>query len=236
MSAVGAFAKFRNSILAKTSQESIRRLSLRPIELKVNFSIYEPNRRIESVFFPEVGVLSVVSAMKNGASIEIGTIGREGVSGSELLLDVDSSPFRCFVQVDGHGHVARADDFRAVAATDADFQRYVFSYENAFRVQTMQGMACNGLHSVEQRCCRWLLMTRDRVDSDELKLSHEFLALMLGVRRASISEVLAPLQEANLLRSVRGTVTILNRSALEARVCECYWLMAKREPSRHDAN
>lgn len=128
MSAVGASVEFRNSILAKSSKESVTLLSLKPIELEVNFSIYEPNQRIESVFFLEVGVLSVVSAVKNGASIEIGTIGREGVSGAELLLDVDSSPFHCFVQVAGHGHYAKADDFCAVAAADADFWRHVFMH------------------------------------------------------------------------------------------------------------
>jgi CRP-like cAMP-binding protein len=90
-------------------------------------------------------------------------------------------------------------------------------------------MACNGLHNVQQRCCRWLLMTRDRMDSDELKLTHEFLGLMLGVRRASVSEVLAPLQEMGLVSSNRGTITILNRKALEAGVCECYWVMVQRE-------
>ncbi len=93
----------------------------------------------------------------------------------------------------------------------------------------MQGMACNGLHSVEQRCCRWILMTRDRVDSDDMKLTHEFLALMLGVRRPSVSEVLGPLQAAGLVRSNHGTITILDRKGLESRVCECYRIMAARE-------
>lgn len=232
----GNECNFRNEILIKTDSQSIKRLSLRPVSLDVNFLIYEPNKEIDTVFFPESGVLSVVSDMATGSTIEIGTIGREGVSGSELLLKVVSSPFRCFVQVAGHGNYASAEAFREVAAADAEFQRHVFSYENAFRIQTMQGMACNGLHSIEQRCCRWLLMTRDRVDSDDLRLSHEFLALMLGVRRASISDVLSPLQEAGLLRSVRGTITLINRSALEARVCECYWLMTKRATRRHEAS
>jgi CRP-like cAMP-binding protein len=227
--APGADGAFRNSLLSQLPSDLITRLSLKAVDLPVNLPVYEPNETIDSVYFPESGVLSVVSLLQNGTSIEIGTIGREGVSGTELLLQVDSSPFRCFVQVGGHGHRATAENFRKAAA-DAGFQQLVFHYENAFRIQTMQGMACNGLHSIEQRCCRWLLMTRDRVDSDDLKLSHEFLAIMLGVRRASITNVLAPLQETELVRSNRGTITILNRKALEARVCECYWLMAKRQP------
>jgi CRP-like cAMP-binding protein len=112
---------------------------------------------------------------------------------------------------------------------DGELRRLIQRYEASFRTQTMQGMACNGLHSIEQRCCRWILMTRDRVNSDDLKLSHEFLALMLGVRRSSVSEVLSPLQAAGLVSSHRGTLSILNRSGLEARVCECYKIMAEHE-------
>jgi CRP-like cAMP-binding protein len=220
---------FRNSLLSQLPSDLVKRLALQAVDLPVNMPISEANQLIESVYFPEAGVLSVVSLLQNGTSIEIGTIGREGVSGAELLLQVDTSPFRCFVQVGGHGYQATAQRFRE-AATDAGFSQLIFHYENAFRIQTMQGMACNGLHSIEQRCCRWLLMTRDRVDSNDLKLSHEFLSLMLGVRRASVSNVLAPLQELEIVKSNRGTITILNRPALEARVCECYWLITKRQP------
>ena len=154
---------FRNALLSQLPSDLIARLALRPVDLPVNTPIYEPNEPIESVYFPEAGVLSVVSLLANGTSIEIGTIGREGVSGcTELLLQVDSSPFGCFVQVAGHGYRTTAEHFRD-AATDAVFSRLIGHSENAFRIQTMQGMACNGLHSIEQRCCRWLLMTRDRV-------------------------------------------------------------------------
>jgi CRP-like cAMP-binding protein len=225
----GAERAFRNTLLSQLPSDLLERLALEPVDLPVNLTVYEKNEPIKSVYFPESGVLSVVSILQNGTSIEIGTIGREGVSGSELLLLANSSPFRCFVQVAGHGYRSTAEHFRD-AAKDAGFTQLVFHYENAFRIQTMQGMACNGLHSIEQRCCRWLLMTRDRVDSDDLKLSHEFLSLMLGVRRASVTNVLAPLQELELVKSNRGTISILNREALEARVCECYWLMTKRQP------
>jgi len=102
----------------------------------------------------------------------------------------------------------------------------VLRFESNFRTQPMQGMACNGLHSIEQRCCRWPQMTRDRLD---IKLTHEFLATMLGVRRSSVTEVIAPLQAMNLVRSMRGTISIVDRKGLEARVCECYWIMVQRE-------
>jgi hypothetical protein len=173
--------------------------------------------------------VSVVSLMENGSSIEVGTIGREGLACSVLLLNVKSVPYRYFIQVGGHGHRISARDMLATAAESEEFRTLVLGYEASFRTQTMQGMACNGLHSIEQRCCRWLLMTRDRCDTDDIFLTHEFLSLMLGVRRSSVSEVLAPLQEAEVVRSNRGIISILNRAALEARVCECYWVMMGRE-------
>ena len=224
-----ASGAYRNAILARLSPRLVEALRLETVDLPVNKILYEPNLPIEHVYFPERGVLSVVSIMENGDSIEVGTIGREGMAGSMLLLHAATVPYRCFMQVGGEGYRVATAAFMQLAAANSDLQNLVLKYEAAFRIQTQQGMACNGLHSVEQRCCRWLLMTRDRVDSDDLKLTHEFLGLMLGVRRASVSEVLAPLQDLELVRSNRGTITILNRRALEARVCECYWIMAQRE-------
>jgi CRP-like cAMP-binding protein len=225
-SASGALS---NAVLAGLSPDLLAALQLEGVDLPVNKVLYEPNQPIDSVYFPEQGIVSVVSLMENGDSIEVGTIGREGMAGSVLLLYADTVPYRYFMQVEGEGYRAPAEVFKDLARTHQDLHQRVLQYEAAFRLQTQQGMACNGLHSVQQRCCRWLLMTHDRVDSDEFKLTHEFLGLMLGVRRASVSEVLAPLQQMELVRSNRGTITILNRKGLEAKVCECYWLMLNRE-------
>jgi CRP-like cAMP-binding protein len=219
----------RNRLLARLSPESLERLPLQPVDLPVNLVLYEPNQPIEYAYFPDEGVLSVISIMENGASIEVGTIGREGMACSVLLLDATSVPYRYFVQVEGKGRRIAAGRLKEAADMDGELRHLILRYEASFRTQTMQGMACNGLHSIEQRCCRWILMTRDRVNSDDLKLSHEFLALMLGVRRSSVSEVLSPLQAAGLVSSHRGTLSILNRSGLEARVCECYKIMAEHE-------
>lgn len=220
---------FQNVILAGLSAASVKRLSLQPVDLQVNFPIYDANEPFNSVYFPEAGMLSIVSTFENGKSIEVGTIGREGVSPSQVLLEAKSSPFRCFVQVAGSGFSTDLKRFANAVEQDASFLRRVLQHENSLHIQTMQGMACNGLHSIEQRCCRWLLMTHDRVDTDDLRLSHEFLATMLGVRRASITDVLSPLQDSELVRSVRGTITILNRKLLEERVCECYSLIKRHE-------
>jgi CRP-like cAMP-binding protein len=221
----GAAGPYRNALLSQLPQDILERLSPHPVDLPVPKVLFEPNEEIEHAYFPESGVLSIVSLMSDGGSIEVGTIGRDGMAGSVLVLHENSMPYRCFVQVGGHGYRVGASKLLAAARASEELQTLLLKFEAAFRTQTMQGMACNGLHHVEQRCCRWLLMTRDRVDSDDLKLTHEFLGLMLGVRRSSVTEVLAPLQEMGLVQSIRGTITILNRKALEARVCECYWVM-----------
>jgi CRP-like cAMP-binding protein len=225
----GATGLYRNALLSQLSPEIIERLSLRRVDLNLNDILYEPNTEIEYAYFPEAGVISVVSLMENGNCIEVGTMGREGMACSTLLLEATTVPYRYFIQVAGHGHRVAARTLTQTADASKELRKVILRYESSFRIQTMQGAACNGLHNVEQRCCRWILMTHDRVDSDEFKLPHEFLALMLGVRRSSVTEVLAPLKEAGLLRSNRGTLTILNRKALEARVCECYWIMIERE-------
>jgi CRP-like cAMP-binding protein len=220
---------FKNALLSRLSPEILESLSPHAVDMPVNFVLHEPNEGIESAYFPENCILSVVSVFESGASIEVGTVGREGMDGSVVLLETESVPYRCFVQVAGSGHRVSIERFKQAAQIGDELRKLVLRYEARFRIQTMQGMACNGMHNIEQRCCRWLLMTRDRVDSDDIKLSHEFLALMLGVRRPSVTEVLGPLQAANLVRSNRGTISIIDRKGLEARVCECYWIMAARE-------
>jgi len=220
---------FRNRILSALSPDSIEALGLKRVDLPLKKVLYEPDVPIETVYFPEVGVASVVSLMSNGGTAEVGTFGREGMAGTVLLLGTNSSPFRYFMQLEGHGYQASAERFKLAAPRNDNVRETVLRYEALFRLQTMQGMACNALHSVEQRCCRWILLTRDRVDTDDFKLTHEFLAVMLGVRRATVTEVISPLRELNLLRSDRGTISIVDRKSLEVRACECYAIIRNRE-------
>jgi CRP-like cAMP-binding protein len=226
---VNTTGAFRNRILSTLTPDSVESLGLKRVELPLRKALYEPETPIETVYFLEAGVASVVSLMSNGGTAEVGTFGREGMAGSVLLLETNSSPFRYFMQLEGHGYQASAERFKAAAARQENLRKTVMRYESLFRLQTMQSIACNALHSVEQRCCRWILMTRDRVDTDDFKLTHEFLAVMLGVRRATVTEVLSPLRELNLLRSDRGTISILDRSSLEVRACECYAIVRNRE-------
>lgn len=229
MAGLPAPDSYRNALLAQLPTPVIAALRLEPVDLPTNFVLSEANQLIEWAYFPELGAVSVVALMEGGATIEVGAIGNEGMACSILLLESQSVPYRYFVQVPGHGYRVSASRLLEASAAHPQFRQLILRYEAKFRAQTMQAVACNGLHSAEQRCCRWLLMTRDRVDSDELKLTHEFLGFMLGVRRATVSEVLGPLQEAELVHSARGTITILNRRGLEARACECYWVMAERD-------
>jgi CRP-like cAMP-binding protein len=226
-------SRCRNSLLTKLSAEKYElvRRSLHRVRLEVPQVLYAPNRPIDYAYFPESGMISVISTMSNGDSIEVGTIGREGMSGAVALMGAESTPYRYFIQADGEAHRIEIEHLRKLVEKHQELRDLILRYETTFLTQSMQCAACNGLHTVQQRCCRWLLMARDRSDSDEISLTHEFLALMLGVRRASVSEVLGPLQEEGLVSTSRGRITIVDRVGLEKGVCECYGMIVKQHNS-----
>ena len=222
---------FSNFILARLSPEHLESLRphLKPIELPVKLIIYQPHQRIDYAYFVESGMISVVSVMEDGGSIEVGTIGKEGMAGGCLLLGMTSVPYQFFVQLAGHGYRIEATRLKSEADRNADLRELIYKYQALFHTQTMQGVACNGLHHIQQRCCRWLLMSNDRSQSDKVSLTHEFLGLMLGVRRASVSDVLGPLQDRGWIRSNRGEITILDRKGLESGSCECYRVISEQQ-------
>jgi len=213
-----------NLLLASLTPEEHARFQskLQPVELEQGKIIYEASVPIDDVYFIDQGMISVVSVMRNGDSIEVGTIGNEGMIGKWIMLGADSVPYRHLVQVAGKARRMRVADLLEEMQPDRPVTERLHRFHAAFNTQVMQGMACNGLHSVEQRCCRWLLTTQDRVGSQELNITHEFLAQMLGVRRASVTEVLRPLQSDGLIRASRGKVTILDPKRLADASCECY--------------
>jgi CRP-like cAMP-binding protein len=221
---------FANAVLARLSPRVLETLRphLEPVELPVKKPIYQPNERIRQVYFVELGMISVVSVMNDGGSIEVGTVGSEGMAGASVLLGADYLPYQCFVQLAGYGFSMKATALKEEAARSDELRESLLRYQSAFLIQSMQCTACNGLHSVAQRCCRWLLMSRDRAHSDVFPLTHEFLSLMLGVRRASVSDVLRPLQERGWIRSSRGAITIVDRAGLESGSCECYRLIRQQ--------
>ena len=185
---------------------------------------YQQDGPIDDVYFPGSGAWSLTKTMGDGATAEVGTIGNEGMIGSSVFFGDPQSHTRAIVQVAGD-----VDPYKMpVAAFMVEMERRgaffnrVIRYHQAHTIQVQQTTACNALHPAEQRCCRWLLMTRDRVGSDELKLTHEFLAIMLGVRRPTVTIIAGVLEKAGLIANGRGTINITNRHGLEAACCECY--------------
>jgi CRP-like cAMP-binding protein len=160
--------------------------------------------------------------MKNGKAAEVGVVGKEGMLGLPVFLGTDRSSGQSFSQVPGESLRLGADAFRAAIQRSRALVDLLHRYTQALFTQVSQSAACNSLHSIEERCCRWLLMTHDRVETDEFVLTQEFLAIMLGVRRASVAEVAGKLQQAGLIHYRRGQMRILDRQGLEATACECY--------------
>ena len=220
----------QNVILAGLPKQQFESLSqyLTYVDLKIKQPIYEPKAKISYAYFVDAGMISVVSNMEDGRTIEIGTIGREGMAGSVLLLGVEQVPHQYFVQMAGHAYRISAITLKAECNRNHELRQAILNYQAAFLTVAMQGAACNGLHGVLERCCRWILMCHDRVSTGTVPLTHEFLGMMLGVRRASVSEVLQPLQERGWLKSTRGEITILNRKALESGTCECYRVISEQ--------
>jgi CRP-like cAMP-binding protein len=204
---------------------------LRHVPLSYRQSLYRANRRLGSIYFIETGVGSLVNTMANGQAAEVGTIGNEGVVGLPLLLGADSAPTSVYVQVPGNGLCMSAARFRSELAKSASMRTVMLRYAHALFNQVAQSAACNHFHTLQQRCCRWLLMTYDRMQSEEFLLTQEFLAMMLGVQRTGVSAASSELQRAGLIRYSRGIVTILDRRGLRALACECYDL-SKREFDR----
>jgi CRP-like cAMP-binding protein len=195
---------------------------LQSIALAYRQSLYRAHKPIEFVYFIETGVGSLVNTMANGDAAEVGTIGNEGVVGLPLVLGDDRAPTSVYVQVPGVGLRMKASLFKKELARSASMRAVMLRYAHAFFNQVAQSAACNHFHSLQQRCCRWLLMTHDRMHSDEFLLTQEFLAMMLGVQRTGVSAAAGALQRAGFIRYKRGNVTILDRRGLMRRSCECY--------------
>ncbi len=216
-------AQSGNRLLARLPADAYRRLlpHLKTVPLPFEHPLHEARKPIKYAYFPTRGMASAVTRLQDGAGIEVVNIGSEGATGTATVLGVVSSPNEVFMQVEGEGVRVEVAALTKEATRDSPLWRLLGAYHAFFLFHVSQSVACNGLHSVHQRCCRWLLLTHDRVDTDVLPLTHGFLAMMLGVR-ASVTLVLQPLQDQGLVRYARGRITILNRPGLEVAACECY--------------
>ena len=222
-----------NRLLGLLTSRDYNRLRphLERVPLEYRKSLYEADKKIEFVYFIETGVGSLVNTMANGQAAEVGTIGNEGLVGVPVVLGDDRAPTSVYIQVPGDGLRMTASLFKKELARSATMQVVMLRYVHALFNQVAQSAACNHFHSLEQRCCRWLLMTRDRMQSDEFLLTQEFLAMMLGVQRPGVSIAAGGLQRAGLMTYKRGNVTILDGPGLKKRSCECYGV-SKREFDR----
>jgi CRP-like cAMP-binding protein len=224
----------RNQILAALPREEYASLEphLEPVELALRAVLHGSDEPVQHVYFPDRGVVSMLNYGEDGRGIEVGTIGPEGFAGLAALYGADSTPSLVIVQIAGNGRRIAVDPFRRALRNCPRFFALLMRYAQAFLNQVAQSAACNRLHTVEERCARWLLLTQDRLDgAAEFLLTQDFLAQMLGVRRPTVSVAAGMLQQAGIIEYVRGRMRVLDRERLEAASCECYGII-RREYDR----
>jgi CRP-like cAMP-binding protein len=218
--------KPRNKLLAALPDDDLGRLmpSLTPVPFTFKKYFHKQGELIDRVIFPSSGVASVVNVMADGRMVETATVGNEGAMGSSVFLGGDIALADGFVQVPGDGPALAMSTaaFRTELARRGPFYDLLSRYSQALQSLIMQSTACNVLHSVEERCARWLLMTHDRVAGAELHLTHEFLGMMLGTRRPTVTLVLGTLAKAGLIHTTMKKIVVVDRKGLEAASCECY--------------
>src|SRR5436190_316468 len=220
--------RFTNKLLSTLPAPDRDRIAPNLTSVPIAFKqvLYKQDATINDVYFPGGGAWSLTKTMEDGGTAEVGTIGNEGMIGSAVFFGDRQSHTETIVQIaEEHAGAFKMPVAAFVAEMEVrgPFYNRVIRYHQALSIQIQQTTACNALHPAEQRCCRWLLMTRDRIGTDELKLTHEFLAIMLGVRRPTVTIILGTLEKAGLLgNGHRGAITITDRKKLEAASCECY--------------
>jgi len=184
--------------------------------------LYEPGVQLRYVYFPTSSIVSLLYVMENGASAEIAIVGNEGILGISLFMGGETTPSRAVVQSAGHGYRLKAQLLKDEFGRFGLMMQLLLRYTQALITQMSQTAVCNRHHSIDQQLCRWLLLSLDRLASNELTMTQELIANMLGVRREGVTEAAGKLQDARLIRYRRGKITVLDRPAVEARCCECY--------------
>jgi CRP-like cAMP-binding protein len=195
---------------------------LEPVALAPDQRLGPPHEPIPYVYFPHSGVVSILKRMGDGTEVEVATVGAEGMTALAVFLGGDVMPTACVVQVAGHAMRIAADDLQALSRGESPLRDVLLCYTQSLFDQLVQSVACDRLHSMEQRCARWLLMTDDRVGAGEFALTQAQLAGLLGVRRATVSAAAETLRRSGAIRYSRGKVQVLDRARLEAAACECY--------------
>jgi CRP-like cAMP-binding protein len=216
MAAASDFTNVNRLLQAMSSEDrALLAPNLHPVDMPLLRNMEKPNRLIEDVFFMETGIASVVGIQPNGTSVEIGLVGREGMSGAAVVLGTDRSPHATYIQVRGTGQKLATGALQMAIGQSRSMQTLLLKYVQAFAVQTAHTAIANARAKLHERLARWILMAHDRVSGDALSLTHEFLSLMLAVRRAGVTEATHVLIKQKLIKANRGEITVLNRKGLE---------------------
>ena len=214
----------QNHLLDALPSADYERLAshLEPIPMRLGDVLYEPGVKLKYVYFPTTSIVSLLYVLEDGASAEIAIVGNEGILGISLFMGGDTTPSRAVVQSAGQGYRLKAELLKSEFGRFGPTMHLLLRYTQALITQMAQTAVCNRHHSVDQQLCRWLLLSLDRLASNELAMTQELIANMLGVRREGVTEAAGKLQDAGLIRYRRGRITVVDREGLEARACECY--------------
>jgi CRP-like cAMP-binding protein len=227
-------AQSRNRVLASLSPSDLALIGphLKDVVMVQGTLLQEQGEQIDYIYFPHTGMISLLAVMHSGNSIETATVGREGVVGAMAGFGSRHAFTRAVVQADGTASRIGVAKFQEVIRKSAGLRETIVRFNEGLLAQVQQTAACNALHELEERLCRWLLQTQDRVGSNHITLTHEFLSQMLAVRRTTVTLVARGLQDAGVIQYKRGKIEILDRKKLEKRACECYGVVS-REIEKH---
>ena len=233
----GFISPIKNRLLAALVERDYQHLvpHLQKVDLSLGDVVYVAGRNIENVYFPENSVVSLLSSQEDGATTEVGLVGREGMVGLTVFLGGAIVPEEAVVQLAGTAMKMKAAVLREELRVGSPLQLLLLRYTRSFIALISQSVGCSQHHSLEKRFARWLLMMHDYSDSNTLKLTHEMVASMIGTRRAGVTMAALALKEKNLVDTGRGWVTILNRAGLEEAACECYGIIREEFSSLHDS-
>jgi CRP-like cAMP-binding protein len=219
----------RNRLLAALPEAELLRWlpQLEPVELPLGLVLYESGDTMRHVYFPTTAIVSLLYVMESGASAEIAVAGNEGIVGISLFMGGESTPSRAVVQSGGEGFRLKGHVVKDEFSRSPDVMHLLLRYTQALITQMAQTAVCNRHHSLDQQLCRWLLLSLDRLQGNELVMTQELISNMLGVRREGVTEGARRLQKLRLIRYARGHITVLDRNGLEQRTCECYAVVKK---------
>ena len=223
----------KNHLLAGVSDEELTRLlpDLQPLDLHLGEVLYESGEKMEYVYFPTTAIISLLYIMENGSSAEIGVVGNDGLVGIAIFMGGDRTPNRAVVQSAGKTFKMKAKAMKEEFTRGGSMQHLMLRYTQALITQMAQTAVCNRHHSVDQQLCRWLLLSLDRLSSNQLTMTQELIANMLGVRREGVTEAAGKLHKLGIIRYARGKITVTDRPMLEKLCCECY-AVVKKESDR----